>query len=102
MLYTNDQGNAEVCLWENDLYLFLDRAYVESARPTLALTATDGHGFVTSGSYDVLADASRRYSTEDRVVLDVNLARFTGYVEVRYELFVSGNSQSVWEGTYVK
>lgn len=102
VLYTNDQGNAEVCLWENDLYLFLDRAYVESARPTLALTATDGHGFVTSGSYDVLADASRRYSTEDRVVLDVNLARFTGYTEVRYELFVADNSQPVWEGTYVK
>lgn len=102
VLYANDQGNAEVCLWENDLYLFLDRAYVESARPTLALTATDGHGFVTSGSYDVLADASRRYSTEDRVVLDVNLARFTGYVEVRYELFAAGSDQPVWEGTYVK
>ena len=102
VLYANDQGNAEVCLWENDLYLFLDRAYVESARPTLAITATDGHGFVTSGSYDVLADASRRYSTEDRVVLDVNLARFTGYVEVCYELFAAGSDQPVWEGTYVK
>ncbi len=102
VLYTNSQGDAEVCLWDNELYLFLDRNYVESVHPTLAITATDGHGFVTTDSYDVLADASHRYSSSDRIVLDVNLARFTGYAEVRYELFTDGNDRPVWEGTYVK
>lgn len=102
VLYTNPQGNAEVCLWDNDLYLFLDRSYAESVRPTLAITATDAHGYVTNASYEVLADANRRYSTSDCLVLDVNLARFTGCVEVRYELFAGNGSQPVWEATYVK
>ena len=100
VLQKDAQGDAEVCLWENNLFLFLDRGYVERTKPSFVITATDSHGGVTVDAYDVLNDANGRFSTEDRLVLDVNLARYTGYVEVRYGLYADGDERPVWEGSY--
>lgn len=100
VLQKDAQGDAEVCLWENNLFLFLDRGYAERTKPSFVITATDSHGGVTVDAYDVLNDANGRFSTEDRLVLDVNLARYTGYVEVRYGLYADGDERPVWEGSY--
>lgn len=102
VLYAVDEGAAAVCLWDNSLYVFLDRDYAESLRPTLFITATDGHDRVTSESYDMLADANRRYSADDNLVLEVTLAKYTGYVEVAYKLVAEGSNEPVWEGTYTR
>ena len=102
VLQTGVQGNVQVCLWENSLYLFLDRSYAERARPKILFFVTDNHGFTTPVSLDALSDANRRYSTDELVVLEVNLARFTGYVEVRYELVDGTTGREALSGVYTK
>ena len=78
-VYAAADGTARVCVWENKLYLFMGRAAAEDA--VFYVRAVDNHGEVTADEFAVASDASRRFSTTDEAVLEVNLPRYTGYVE---------------------
>ena len=84
VLYVDQRNATQVCLWENKLYVFVDRTYAEAQNPVFEVVAIDNRAGETSMAFDVLRDASRRYSTEDTLVLEVNLACFTGYVRAEY------------------
>lgn len=99
-------GTARVCVWENKLYLFMDRAAAEGAM--FYVRAVDNHGKVTADEFAVASDASRRFSTSEEAVLEVNLARYTGYVEVSFGQVDTAQPASdgsaepalLWEGIY--
>ena len=105
-VYATADGAARVCVWENKLYLFMDRAEAEGA--VFYVRAVDNHGKVTSDEFAVASDASRRFSTSDEAVLEVNLARYTGYVEVSFGQVDTAQPASdgsaepalLWEGIY--
>ncbi len=97
----------QVCLWENRLYVFVPRDEAGEGR-IFAVRAVDSHGYVTVGTYSIADQASARYSTADTCVLEVNLARFTGYVDADYgevdpdEPLVGGEPNWVWRESYHK
>lgn len=105
-VYAAADGTARVCVWENKLYLFMDRAAAEDA--VFYVRAVDNHGKVTADEFAVASDASRRFSTSEEAVLEVNLARYTGYVEVSFgqvDTAQPGSDESaepalLWEGVY--
>ena len=105
-VYAAADGTARVCVWENKLYLFMDRAEAEGA--VFYLRAVDNHGKVTADEFAVASDASRRFSTSEEAVLEVNLARYTGYVEVSFGQVDTAQPASdgsaepalLWEGIY--
>ncbi len=105
-VYATADGAARVCVWENKLYLFMDRAEAEGA--VFYVRAVDNHGKVTSDEFAVASDASRRFSTSDEAVLEVNLARYIGYVEVSFGQVDTAQPASdgsaepalLWEGVY--
>ena len=105
-VYAAADGTARVCVWENKLYLFMDRAEAEGA--VFYVRAVDNHGEVTADEFAVASDASRRFSTSDEAVLEVNLARYTGYVEVSFGQVDTAQPASngsaepalLWEGIY--
>lgn len=88
MLYASPDAQVRVCVWDGRLYLFMDRVAAQGA--VLGVRATDGHGYVTSDEIDVTAHQTARYGTEDTLVLEVNLARYPGAVEVEYGLIDPG------------
>ena len=92
VLYVDARSDAQVCLWDNRLYLYLDRASADSAR--FGVKATDNHGAVRTEVFDVADCSSGRYSTDDTMVLEVNLARYPGAVEVQYGLLNSNSEQT--------
>ena len=100
-------ADTQVCLWENKLFVFVPQEDVDPGR-TFAVRAVDSHGYVSVGTYNLAADASTRYSTADTCVLEVNLARFTGYVDADYgevdpdEPLVDGEPNWVWRESYHK
>ncbi|MBS5450501.1 MAG: ABC transporter ATP-binding protein [Coriobacteriia bacterium] len=99
---------ATVCAWDGRLYLFMDRSAAQGA--TLGIRATDNHGNVTTDAIDITAHQTKRYGTEQALVLEVNLAKYPGAVEVEYGLLASsegatGASESddlpwLWHETY--
>ena len=105
-VYAAADGTARVCVWENKLYLFMDRAEAEGA--VFYVRAVDNHGKVTSDEFAVASDANRRFSTSEEAVLEVNLARYTGYVEVSFGQVDTAQPASdgsaepalLWEGIY--
>ncbi len=105
-VYAAADGTARVCVWENKLYLFMDRAEAEGA--VFYVRAVDNHGEVTTDEFAVAPDASRRFSTSEEAVLEVNLARYTGYVEVSFGQVDTAQPASdgsaepalLWEGIY--
>lgn len=105
-VYAAADGTARVCVWENKLYLFMDRAEAEGA--VFYVRAVDNHGKVTSDEFAVASDANRRFSTSEEAVLEVNLARYTGYVEVSFGQVDTAQPTSdgsaepalLWEGIY--
>lgn len=105
-VYAAADGTARVCVWENKLYLFMDRAEAEGA--VFYVRAVDNHGEVTTDEFAVASDVSRRFSTSEEAVLEVNLARYTGYVEVSFGQVDTAQSASdgsaepalLWEGIY--
>lgn len=105
-VYAAADGAARVCVWENKLYLFMGRAAAEDA--VFYVRAVDNHGEVTADEFAVASDASRRFSTSEEAVLEVNLARYTGYVEVSFGQVDTAQPASdgsaepalLWEGIY--
>ena len=105
-VYAAADGTARVCVWENKLYLFMDRAAAEGAM--FYVRAVDNHGKVTADEFAVASDANRRFSTSEEAVLEVNLARYTGYVEVSFGQVDTAQPASdgsaepalLWEGIY--
>lgn len=106
-VYATADGAARVCVWENKLYLFMDRAAAEDA--VFYVRAVDNHGKATADEFAVASDASRRFSTSEEAVLEVNLARYTGYVEVSFgqvdtaaQPGSDGSAEPalLWEGVY--
>ncbi len=105
-VYAAADGTARVCVWENKLYLFMGRAAAEDA--VFYVRAVDNHGEVTADEFAVASDASRRFSTSEEAVLEVNLARYTGYVEVSFGQVDTAQPASdgsaepalLWEGIY--
>lgn len=106
VLFSDEATGAQVCLWDNKLYVFVDRAQAEGA--TFWVSAVDSHGRVTQRSFSIAHEANRRYSSNDTVVLEVNMARFPGYVEATFGMVetsapgADGVPELVWEATYVK
>ena len=105
-VYATADGAARVCVWENKLYLFMDRTAAEGA--VFYVRAVDNHGEATADEFAVASDASRRFSTSEEAVLEVNLARYTGYVEVSFGQVDTAQPASdgsaepalLWEGVY--
>lgn len=96
VLYADPQAGVQVCLWDNKLYLFMDRDTAEGAR--FYVSAVNSRGAETSEVFDVASQANGRYSTDDKLVLEVNLARYPGCVEVRYGQLAPGADAAAAEG----
>ena len=99
--------NTTVCLWENKLYVYVPQGQAGRDR-VFAVRAVDSHGNVMTGTYGIADAATGRYSTSDTCILEVNLARFTGYVDADYgevdpdEPFVDGEPNWLWCQSYHK
>ena len=83
MCVNGDEG-IQVCLCDNKLYVFADRARTDASGLLFAVRAQDSHGYVTRETFDIASRANGRYSTSDTYVLEVNLARYVGYTELQY------------------
>ncbi len=100
-------ADTQVCLWENRLFVFVPQADVDAGR-TFAVRAVDSHGYVSVRTYRFADFTSTRFSTEDTCVLEVNLARFKGYVDADYgevdpdEPLVDGEPNWLWSEPYHK
>lgn len=101
VLYASEDLGIQVCLWENKLFLFVDRAEAERQNPVFVVEATNSRGAVTTEAVEVSVAASRRFSTDDVLVLEVNLARFTGWEHLRYGVRDASGSFA-WEGEYAR
>lgn len=84
LMYADDAHGVRVCLRDNKLYVFAERAHTDEDGMLFAVRAQDSHGNVTRETFDIAACANARYSTADDYVLEVNLARYVGYTEVQY------------------
>ena len=84
LMCVNDDEGIQVCLRDNKLYVFADRARTDASGLLFAVRAQDSHGYVTRETFDIASRASGRYSTSDAYVLEVNLARYVGYTELQY------------------
>ena len=84
LMYADDAHGVRVCLRDNKLYVFSERAHTDEDGMLFAVRAQDSHGNVTRETFDIAACANARYSTADDYVLEVNLARYVGYTEVQY------------------
>lgn len=103
-VYAAQDGAVRVCVRENMLYLFMDRDRAEGA--VFYVRAVDSRGKETVDEFEVVSEANRRFSTSDQVVLEVNLARYAGYVEVEFGQVDPGAASGegdpalLWEGVY--
>ena len=84
LMCVNDDEGIQVCLRDNKLYVFADRARTDASGLSFAVRAQDSHGYVTRETFDIASRANGRYSTSDAYVLEVNLARYVGYTELQY------------------
>ena len=84
LMCVNDDEGIQVCLRDNKLYVFADRARTDASGLLFAVRAQDSHGYVTRETFDIASRANGRYSTSDAYVLEVNLARYVGYTELQY------------------
>ena len=84
LMCVNDDEGIQVCLRDNKLYVFADRARADASGLLFAVRAQDSHGYVTCETFDIASRANGRYSTSDAYVLEVNLARYVGYTELQY------------------
>ena len=84
LMCVNDDEGIQVCLRDNKLYVFANRARTDASGLLFAVRAQDSHGYVTRETFDIASRASGRYSTSDAYVLEVNLARYVGYTELQY------------------
>ena len=84
LMCANDDEGIQVCLRDNKLYVFADRARTDASGLLFAVRAQDSHGYVTRETFDIASRASGRYSTSDTYVLEINLARYVGYTELQY------------------
>ena len=84
LMCVNDDEGIQVCLRDNKLYVFADRARTDASGLLFAVRAQDSHGYVMRETFDIALRASGRYSTSDAYVLEVNLARYVGYTELQY------------------
>ena len=84
LMCVNDDEGIQVCLRDNKLYVFADRARTDASGLLFAVRAQDSHGYVTRETFDIASRASGRYSTSDAYVLELNLARYVGYTELQY------------------
>ena len=84
LMCVNDDKGIQVCLRDNKLYVFADRARTDASGLLFAVRAQDSHGYVKRETFDIASRASGRYSTSDAYVLEVNLARYVGYTELQY------------------
>ena len=97
-----------MCLRDNKLYVFAGRARTDASGLLFAVRAQDSRGNVTRETFDIASQASGRYSTSDAYVLEVNLARYVGYTELRYGEVDAGAPMTgdefewAWSETYAR
>ena len=108
LMCVNDDEGIQVCLRDNKLYVFADRARTDASGLLFAVRAQDSHGYVTRETFDIASRANGRYSTSDAYVLEVNLARYVGCTELQYgEVDVAASMAGdefewVWSETYAR
>lgn len=108
VIYTATDDSVRVCAWDGRLYLFLDREIAQGAM--LGVQATDNHGNTMSDVVDVAAVQTKRYGTPDELVLEINLAKYPGAVEIRYGMVDPASASAkatstdgfswLWQETY--
>ena len=108
LMCVNDDEGIQVCLRDNKLYVFAGRARTDASGLLFAVRAQDSRGNVTRETFDIASQASGRYSTSDAYVLEVNLARYVGYTELRYGEVDAGAPMTgdefewAWSETYAR
>ena len=108
LMCVNDDEGIQVCLRDNKLYVFADRARTDASGLLFAVRAQDSHGYVTRETFDIASRANGRYSMPDAYVLEINLARYVGYTELQYgEVdaaipMAGGEFDWAWSETYAR